>query len=164
MRGDSKIYHQLEAIQIPYEYYEHEAIPTIEMALIHKAHIDATHCKNIFLRNHKGNKHYFVVIEQSAQVDIHFLEQQLKQGKLSFASEQRLMKHLGVLPGAVSPLGLIYDIQKNTTVFIDSTLKEASRLSFHPNTSDASLVISTSDLLKYIDVLNIQREWLSLQE
>jgi Ala-tRNA(Pro) deacylase len=132
------------------------------MALIHKKNIKATHCKNIFLRNHKGNKHYFVVIEQQKVVNIKYLEQLLRQGKLSFASEKRLLKYLGVKPGAVSPLGLIYDSQQNSTVFIDQELQNAEKLSFHPNVSNASLVIKTTDLLKYLDVLKIKYEFISL--
>jgi len=162
MRGDSKIYRQLEFLNIDFEYYGHESIPTIEMALIHKKNIKATHCKNIFLRNHKGNKHYFVVIEQQKVVNIKYLEQLLRQGKLSFASEKRLLKYLGVKPGAVSPLGLIYDSQQNSTVFIDQELQNAEKLSFHPNVSNASLVIKTTDLLKYLDVLKIKYEFISL--
>ena len=161
MRGDSEIYKLLKQLDISFEYYEHEPIPTIELALIHKKGIDATHCKNIFLRNHKGKKHYFVVIEQSKAVNIRQIELLLKQGKLSFASEKRLNKYLGVKPGAVSPLGLVYDIEKNSKVFIDQELKTASKLSFHPNTSNASLVITLSDLIKYLDYLKIEFEFIS---
>jgi len=164
MRGDIKIFDKLKDLGIDFEYYEHEAIPTIELALIHKKDIDATHCKNIFLRNHKGKKHYFVVIEQSKPVNIRQLELLLKQGKLSFASEKRLEKYLGVKPGAVSPLGLVYDIEKNSKVFIDLELKFAEKLSFHPNVSNASLVLKTEDLIKYLDNLEIEFEFIDLKE
>ncbi len=164
MRGDIKIFDKLKDLGIDFEYYEHEAIPTIELALIHKKDIDAIHCKNIFLRNHKGKKHYFVVIEQSKPVNIRQLELLLKQGKLSFASEKRLEKYLGVKPGAVSPLGLVYDIEKNSKVFIDLELKSAEKLSFHPNVSNASLVLKTEDLIKYLDNLEIDFEFIDLAE
>ncbi len=162
MRGNSEIYKQLKTLNIKFDYYEHEAIPTIEMALIYKKNIEATHCKNIFLRNHKGNKHYFVVIEQTKTVNIKYLEQLLHQGKLSFASEKRLMKYLGVKPGAVSPFGLIFDTEKNSKIFIDKKLQENQKLSFHPNISDASIVITTDDLLKYLNALEISYEFINL--
>jgi Ala-tRNA(Pro) deacylase len=162
MRGDKKIYDQLKKLNINFEYFEHEAIPTIEMALIHKKGIDATHCKNIFLRNHKGKKHYFVVIEQSKAVNIRQLELLLKEGKLSFASDKRLDKYLGVKAGAVSPLGLVHDSEQNTKVFIDKELQLADKLSFHPNVSDASLVISSQSLLQYLEALGIQFEFIKL--
>ncbi len=164
MRGDDKIYQYLNQLGIDFEYYEHEAIPTIELALIHKKGIEATHCKNIFLRNHKGKKHYFVVIEQSKTVDIRHLELLLKQGKLSFASEKRLDKYLGVKPGAVSPLGLIYDTERNTKVFIDAEIEKAEKLSFHPNVSDASVVLSSKDLILYLDKLGIEYEFIDLKK
>ncbi len=164
MRGDTKIYTLLDELNISFEYYEHEPIPTIELALIHKKGIDATHCKNIFLRNHKGKKHYFVVIEQSKTVNIRQLELLLKQGKLSFASEKRLDKYLGVKPGSVSPLGLVYDTERNSKVFIDQELKKASKLSFHPNVSNASLVITPLELIKYLEYLKIEFEFIDLQE
>jgi len=164
MRGDLKIYETLRTLNIDFEYYEHEPIPTIELALIHKKDIDATHCKNIFLRNHKGKKHYFVVIEQSKAVNIRQLELLLKQGKLSFASEKRLAKYLAVKPGAVSPLGLVHDEEKNSKLFIDQELQKADKLSFHPNVSDASLVLKTTDLVEYIERLGIEYEFIDLKE
>ena len=162
LRGDKKIHNKLDELSIKFEYFEHEAIPTIELALIHKKNIDATHCKNIFLRNHKGNKHYFIILEQSKIANIRQLELMLKQGKLSFASEKRLIKHLNVKAGAVSPLGLVYDTEKNSHLFIDAELKNAEKLSFHPNVSDASLVISFQNLIKYIDNIGISYSFIDL--
>ena len=162
MRGDKKIYKKLQELDIDFKYFEHEAIPTIELALIHKKDIDATHCKNIFLRNHKGKKHYFVVLEQSKTANIRQLELLLKQGKLSFASEKRLTKYLNVQAGAVSPLGLVYDTDKNSHLFIDAELQNAEKLSFHPNVSDASLVISFNGLIKYIENIGISYSFINL--
>ena len=164
MKGDALIYDQLRKLNIEFEYFEHEAIPTIELALIHKKDIKATHCKNLFLRNHKGKKHYFVVIEQSKAVNIRQLELLVKQGKLSFASEKRLTKYLNVKQGAVSPLGLIYDTEQNTKVFIDKELQKAEKLSFHPNISNASLVLKTEDLYTYLNEINIEFEFIDLKD
>ena len=86
----------------------------------------------------------------------------LKQGKLSFASEKRLAKYLNVIGGAVSPLGLVYDTEKNTHLFIDIELKNTDKLSFHPNVSDASLVISFDDLIKYIKNIGIEYSFIDL--
>jgi len=132
------------------------------IAKIHKKDIDATHCKNVFLRNHKGKKHYFVVLEQSKNVNIRQLELMLKQGKLSFASDKRLTKYLNVKQGAVSPLGLIFDKENNTTLFIDKELEGEEKLSFHPNVDNASIVISYANLIKYIEDKGISYELLDL--
>lgn len=151
MRGDKGLYKVLEDLGISFGYHEHPAAPTIEEAMKNWKNIDSTHCKNIFFRNHKGNRHYLVIMEHSAQLDIHDLEKRLKQGKLSFASPERLRKHLGLTPGSVSIFGLIHDQQNHVHVFIDENLRKAERLSFHPNDNTASLVISYEDFTRFLD-------------
>ena len=61
----------------------------------------------------------------------------LNRGKLTFASDQRLWKYLGVEPGSVSPFGLINDKEKHVHLFIDEKLSESNRLAFHPNINTA---------------------------
>lgn len=105
--GDPKLYQLLDQLDIAYEYIEHPPAPTIEIAKQYWEGHDAQHCKNLFFRNHKGNRHYLVVLHCDQNMNIHQIEKMLKQGKLTFASEQRLMKWLGVTPGSVTPFGLI---------------------------------------------------------
>ncbi len=104
-----KVYNKLKELEIDYSVFEHPPLDTIEIALNYWKDIDAMHCKNLFFRNHKGNRHYLVIIKDTTPFNIRSLEQKLKQGKLTFGSEKRLMKYLGVKPGSVSPFGLIND-------------------------------------------------------
>jgi Ala-tRNA(Pro) deacylase len=90
-------------------------------------------------------------MEHSRPLAIHDLEKRLKQGKLSFASPERLMKYLGVTPGSVSLFGLINDETHHVYVFLDEVLKDAKHLSFHPNDNTASLVITHEGFLKFIN-------------
>ena len=135
-----------------YELHVHPPLPTIELALEYWKDIDSVHCKNLFFRNHKGNRHYLVVFECHKELAIHSLEQMLKQGKLSFASPERMERCLGLLPGSVSPLGLIHDpyteeLTKEhfpnghrVRLFLDSDLQTAERVSFHPCDNTATVV------------------------
>lgn len=150
MRGQKELYDLLESLDIRFEYHEHPPLATIEDAKIHWKDYNSGRCKNIFFRNHKGNRHYLVILEHLRQLDIHDLEKRLKQGKLSFASDQRLKKYLGVEPGSVTPFGLINDKEKHVHLFIDEKLNESERLAFHPNVNTASLVVSKTDLLKFL--------------
>jgi len=117
MNGQSELYDILNELNIEFEYIEHPAVPTIEEAKKYWKDLEATHCKNIFFRNHKGNKHYLVILEHTQNLDIHDLEKRLKQGKLSFASEKRMVKYLGLKPGSVSPFGLINDKENHVYLF-----------------------------------------------
>lgn len=164
MRGQKELYELLEVLSINFEYHEHPPLFTIEEAIIHWKEYDSGKCKNIFFRNHKGNKHYLVILEHLRQLDIHDLEKRLLQGKLTFSSDQRLKKYLGVEPGSVSPFGLINDEEKNVHLFIDEKLKEYDRLAFHPNVNSATIVVSKSDFLKFLAYTGNSYEFIKLYD
>jgi Ala-tRNA(Pro) deacylase len=164
MRGQKELYDILEKLGLSFEYHEHPPLMTIEDAKIHWKDYDSALCKNIFFRNHKGDRHYLVILEHLRQLDIHDLEKRLKQGKLSFASDQRLKKYLGLEPGSVSPFGLINDHEKHVHVFIDEKLRESERLAFHPNVNTASLVISKADFLEFLNFTGNSYEFIKLYD
>ncbi len=164
MRGQLELYELLSRLSISFEYHEHPPLATIEDAKIHWKDYNSGRCKNIFFRNHKGNRHYLVILEHLRQLDIHDLEKHLRQGKLTFASDQRLKKYLGVEPGSVSPFGLINDREKHVHVFIDQKLQEFERLAFHPNINTASIVISKSDFIKFLNNSGNSYEFISLYD
>jgi Ala-tRNA(Pro) deacylase len=145
-----KVFDKLKSLNIDYKIHEHPPLDTIDIALEYWKDIDAMHCKNLFFRNHKGKKHYLVIIKDTTPFSIHSLEKKLKQGKLSFASEKRLKKYLGVQPGSVSPFGLINDEDCHVHVFMDEQLQHANKISFHPNDNTASLVLQYDDFIKYL--------------
>jgi Ala-tRNA(Pro) deacylase len=164
MRGQPELYELLGNLSIDFEYHEHPPVATIEDAKLHWKDLNSGRCKNIFFRNHKGDKHYLVILEHLRQLNIHDLEKRLKQGKLSFASDQRLKKYLGVEPGSVSPFGLINDENHHVHLFIDEKLNDFDRLSFHPNINTASLVISKPDFLRFLDHLGNSYEFIKLYD
>jgi Ala-tRNA(Pro) deacylase len=164
MRGQKELYGLFKQLSIEFEYHEHPPLATIEDAKLHWADYNSGRCKNIFFRNHKGDRHYLVVLEHLRQLNIRDLEQRLKQGKLTFASDIRLKKYLGVEPGSVSPFGLINDSEKHVHLFIDEKLKEFDRLTFHPNINTASLVISTSDFIKFLQFTGNTFEFIRLYD
>ena len=53
----------LDAADIAYDLYFHPASPTIELAKRHWRDDGSKHCKNLFFRNHKGNRHYLVCFD-----------------------------------------------------------------------------------------------------
>jgi Ala-tRNA(Pro) deacylase len=164
MRGQAELYQLLEKLSVGFEYHEHPPVATIEDAKIYWRDFKSGRCKNIFFRNHKGDRHYLVILEHLRKLNIRDLEKRLKQGKLTFASDQRLKKYLGLEPGSVSPFGLINDETHHVNVFIDEMLNEFDRLSFHPNINTASLIISRSDFLKFLDYVGNTFEFIKLYD
>lgn len=164
MTEKEKVLQVLSDLSISYDIYEHQPLPTIEIAMEVWKDIDSTHCKNLFFRNHKGNKHYLVILESNHALDIHDLEKRLKQGKISFASQKRMDKYLGVQAGSVSPFGLINDEEKHVHLFLDKNLQLSEKISFHPNINTASVVVSFSDFMKYLEWTGNSFEFLELYD
>ena len=164
MRGQKELYEIFEKLEIRFDYHEHPPLATIQDAKIHWENYDSGRCKNIFFRNHKGDRHYLVILEHLRQLDIKDLEKKLRQGKLTFASDKRLKKYLGLEPGSVSPFGLINDKEKHVYIFIDEKLKEFDRLAFHPNINTASLVISRNDFIKFLTFTGNSYEFIRLYD
>lgn len=160
MIGDQRLYQVLEELNILYEYHEHPPAPTIDIAINYwKDILNTTHCKNLFFRNHKGNRHYLVIFDHRKELSIHDLEKYLKQGKLTFASEERMTRYLGLKPGSVSPFGLINDTNHHVHLFLDEDLSCQPNISFHPNDNRASLVITYQDFTKFIQSMGNSHEF-----
>jgi len=154
----------LEQLDIPFEIHDHPPVPTVEEALPYWKDIDATHCKNLFFRNHKGNKHYLVILDHRRQLNIRDLEQRLKQGKISFASSKRMERYLGLSAGSVSAFGIINDYDKHVHLFIDEALQAARYISFHPNENNATLVISFPSFLRFLESSGNSYEFIALYD
>ena len=164
MRGQKELYDLFKHLAIDFEYHEHPPLATIDDAVMHWKDYKSGRCKNIFFRNHKGDRHYLVILEHLQKLDIHDLEKRLKQGKLSFASDQRLMKFLGVEPGSVTPFGLINDKENHVHLFMDENLKSEDRLAFHPNVNTATVIISQKDFMKFLEYSENSFEFLKLYD
>jgi Ala-tRNA(Pro) deacylase len=141
---------RLHELGIEYTRHEHPPVATVGEAEAHWAGIEATHCKNLFLRNQKGNRHYLVVLTASKRADLRAVADQIGDGKLSFASPERLMTHLGLTPGSVSPFGLINDRDHDVQVVLDRDFQTATRLAFHPNINTRTFTIAATDFQKFL--------------
>ncbi len=140
----------LDALAIPYVRHEHPPVATVAEAERYWTGVRGAHCKNLFLRNNKGNRHYLVVAEASRRVDLKALTRTLGEDRLSFASAERLKRLLGLEAGSVSPFGLIHDRGREVRVVVDAGLRAAGKVSFHPNVNTATLEITFGDLEKFL--------------
>ena len=162
MIGPPALYTLLHQLNIPFDYIEHPPLPTLAAAQHYLHGHDVNLCKNLFFRNHKGNRHYLVILAGDSSMDIHAIEHRLHEGKLTFASPRRMQHYLGVAPGSVSPFGLIHDTEHHVRLFLDQNLRHTPRLSFHPCLNTASLTLAREDLLRFINHLGNTYEWLDL--
>lgn len=152
----------LEELGISCARHEHPPVSTVEEAEKHWAGLKGTHCKNLFLRNNKGNRHYLIIAPVTRGIDLKSLNIQLGEDRLSFASPDRLQRVLGLEPGSVSPFGLIHDGAQDVRVVLDRALKDSAFLGFHPNVNTATLEISLADFEKFLASRGNPVRWLDL--
>ncbi|MFQ6082231.1 MAG: prolyl-tRNA synthetase associated domain-containing protein [Candidatus Aminicenantia bacterium] len=148
--SEQKVYEVLERLGISYVRHEHPPVFTVDQAKKYWGSFTGAHCKNLFLRNKKGNRHYLIILEYSKKADLKALAEQLGEEKLSFASAERLMRYLGLSTGAVSPFGLLNDSKKEVQVVVDRDLKKVERINFHPNVNTATVGVGFKDFEKFL--------------
>ena len=154
----------LKKLDIHYELVNHKAVYTIEdMNNLNKEIFKGAEiCKNLFLRDQKGKRHFLVVLCSDKKADMTKIQEQALSTRLSFASSERLMKYLKLEPGHVSPMGLINDVEKKVEVLIDKDLKNKKLLAVHPNTNEASILITYEDLMKFIKAMGNEYEFIEI--
>ena len=150
----------LRGLDITFTRHEHPPVATVAEAEQHWAGIDALHCKNLFLRNQKGSRHFLVVLAITRRGDLAALGELFGERKLGFASPERLLAHLGLTPGSVSPFGLINDPEHRVEVAIDVAIRDAARVAFHPNVNTATLVVSGADFQRFLDAVGHDVRWI----
>lgn len=150
-----RVYDALDKMKIKYEVVEHEPVYTMEdmdrLGLTKKG----TLCKNLFLRDSKGKRHFLITADERTKVDLKALSRQLGAGNLSFASEERLEKYLGLKQGSVTPFGLMNDTEHAVEFFIDKSLTKCKSMGIHPLENTATVFLSYKDLDKFLWNLDV---------
>lgn len=155
---------KLEELDISYQLVKHLPVYTIEdmEKLDPQIFNGAELCKNLFLRDQKGKRHFLVILCGNKQANLQKVQEQAYSSRLSFASDERLKKYLNLEAGHVSPMGLINDKDKAVEVLIDKDLKGKEKLSFHPNTNEASIIISFEQLKKFLAYCGNEVEYIDI--
>lgn len=150
MFGKEEVKVFLKEKGIPFRWVEHKAVYTIEeMEELGLEKMEEM-AKNLFLRDQKGKNHFLVVIRADKQANLKELGEKLGGVRLSFASEERLEKYLGLKKGAVTPLGILNDTACAVKVFLDKDFLEKEEIGVHPNDNTASVYLKTADLMQII--------------
>lgn len=162
MIGQEIVYKTLNHLKINFDYYESPKDFSNEDDGEFWKKIGATRCKNLFLRNHKGNRHFLVIADYYKDIKIKTLEDKFKKGKISFASQKRIDKWIKGTIGAISVFSLLNDSNNHVEVFIDNSIRDKDYLTFLPNELNALIKISNDDFIKLLDYSGNTYEFLDL--
>lgn len=150
MYGKEEVKKFLDEKGIAYEWVDHEAAYTIDDMIRLGLDTDLDVAKNLFLRDGKGINHYLLVVRADKKVNLKSFGKTFGLSRLSFASEERLEKHMGLKKGAVTPLGILNNTDKKVKVFLDQDFVGMPRIGVHPNDNTASIFLSVNDVVALI--------------
>lgn len=149
--SEKYLYCILEELNIIFERINHPAVYTNEQARELVLPSNGASAKNLFLRDRKGKRHFLIMLDDNKELDLGDLATQIGSTRLSFASPERLMKYLGIEPGAVSPLALINDTAHDVELWVDQALWNEEIILCHPLVNTATLALSTRDLNRFFE-------------
>jgi len=144
----------LQTHQISYMLHEHPAVNTCVELDKYIGSISGLSCKNLLLKDQKGKRYFLFVLPSSKKADLKKFCGQVGENKVSFAGAQTLLEKLGIEPGAVSPFGLLNDINKEVELFIDEEVYHAVAVCFHPNRNTASLELTREMFHKFLQTID----------
>lgn len=145
------IYEYLKIENIWFEVTEHEAVYNMEELSAVDLPYPEADAKNIFVRDDKKKNYYLITVKGDKRVDLKNFKEKYETRRLSFASENDLMNIMELIPGSVTPFGLLNDGEKKVQFYIDKDFKNPPGLiGVHPNDNTATVWIKTDDLINII--------------
>ncbi|MCL2853740.1 MAG: prolyl-tRNA synthetase associated domain-containing protein [Defluviitaleaceae bacterium] len=137
---------------VQYELVEHSPVMTVDEFRLEQAYSMGTILKNLFLRDDSGKRTFMFSCHGEKRVDLKKLSEILGVKRLGFASPDRLMRYTGLTPGAVSPLGLLFDIDHHVTMVFDKELHQLdNRIGVHPGVNSATVFLKFGELARFLE-------------
>ena len=148
--GSDELLRRFDTLGIAHRTTSHAPVFTVAESKELRGDFPGGHSKNLFLRNKKGHM-WLVTCLEDRQIDLKKLAEHLGAGRFSFASAERLMRYLGVIPGAVTPFAVINDRGGAVSMVLDAALLEHDPLNFHPLDNAMTTAVSAEDLIRFLE-------------
>ena len=141
----------LDRLGIAHPTVTHPPLFTVEESQGLRGSIPGGHTKNLFLKDKKSALFLVTTLEDAA-IELKSLHRRLgAAGRFSFGSADAMLETLGVLPGAVTPFGVINDTARRVTVILDAALMRHDTINAHPLTNTMTTSIARDDLVRFLD-------------
>lgn len=150
LKNRQRVYDYLDQLDFAFSVTEHPAVFSIDEMKGLGISLKGDVCKNLFLRDSAGKRHFLVTLPNDKVVPLKTLQQKLGTSRLSFASPERLAKYLKLVQGEVTPFGLLNDEERGVELVFDAALEENPCLGVHPNDNTATVWISFNDLYRAV--------------
>lgn len=159
------VYDFLDKLGVDYMTYCHRAAFTMDECAAVRNELGVPVFKNLFLTNRQQTQFFLLMLPADKPFKTKYLSSQIGCARLSFASPEMMEKYLHIRPGAVSPMGLIFDTEKHVRLIIDKDLAEGEgHYACHPCVNTSSISLSLSDLFeKFLPATGHDFTWVELR-
>lgn len=142
-----EVFAALEKMGVAFDYLEHPPVVSMADCAENDVRLGALTPKNYFLAT-KNCQHFFLcLVRPDARFRTADISRQAASSRLSFGTDEQMARLLRVHPGAVSPMGLIFDAEHVVRLILDRGLTECERIAFHPCDNTRTIAMRTDDFL-----------------
>ena len=160
MDKEIDVYNMLDKLGVIYERIDHKPAMTMEVCKDIEESLGAEICKNLFLCNRQGTKFYLLMMAKDKKFKTKELSSQINSARLSFASDEDMIKYLNITPGSVSVMGLLNDVNHDVCLLLDEDILKGEYIGCHPCINTSSIRLKTKDLLdKVLPYLGYTPAW-----
>lgn len=145
----TETYQYLTEHNIVYEVSEHKAVFNMEEAEALALPYPECDAKNLFIRDDKKQNYYLITVKGDKRVDLKEFRKQHGLRALSFASPEELSAVMGLIPGAVTPLGILNDVERRVHFYLDKSFI-GGKIGVHPNDNTATIWMQADELMDLI--------------
>lgn len=159
----TKLFAKLITLGIQGKTYFHPRLHTVDESREWAGIIVGGQCKNLFLKDKKGNFALIVAL-QNTQIKLNHLHKRINMARLSFGNPEKLYEMLKIRPGSVTPYALINITDQPIRIFLDKNMMNCEILNFHPLENWATTAIRPDELQKFIHSCGLEFETIDFSE
>ena len=149
MMNEKELLEFLDTHGFVYQRIEHPAVFTCAEAELHRPAQPAVSTKNLFLCDKKARRFFLAVTACEKTVKLDHLAKQLGVANVRFASEENLLRLLGVTRGSVTMMGLANDAEHIVELWVDAEIWQGDYFLSHPLVNTATLILSKAELERF---------------
>ena len=156
---------RLAALGIETTTTEHAPVFTVAESQALRGGLKGGHSKNLFLRPARSGPgpHLLAVLEENRQVSVNALARAAGAGRVEMAPPEALLSLLGVVPGSVTPFGMVNAPPGAVRIVLDAgLLRDHDWVHFHPLVNSMTTAIRPADLLRFLESCGHRPELLEL--
>ncbi len=162
MDAYQQVANKLQELGITFDVVEHPPAFTTEQADSYIEDMEGVRTKTMFLTNKKKTQYYLLIMDDKKRLDMDNFKVQVGADRIRMASLDSLAEKMSLPAGTVSPFGLLNNEEKDVQVYFDKEIIDEERMTFHPNTNEKTIFVSTRDLFKFLQDLGYSYQVLEL--